>query len=43
MRVIRKLVEIDEEHCDDCGQCVPASAEGDVEKQNFLEPRFCAM
>jgi NAD-dependent dihydropyrimidine dehydrogenase PreA subunit len=25
---VRQIVEIDEEKCDGCGQCIPACAEG---------------
>jgi Pyruvate/2-oxoacid:ferredoxin oxidoreductase delta subunit len=28
MKVMRKIIEIDEERCDGCGQCVPGCAEG---------------
>jgi Fe-S-cluster-containing hydrogenase component 2 len=28
MKVLRKIIEIDEERCDGCGQCVPDCAEG---------------
>jgi len=28
MKVMRKIIEIDEERCDGCGQCVPDCAEG---------------
>ena len=31
MKVNRKIIQIDEEKCDGCGQCVPACAEGSLE------------
>lgn len=31
MKVLRKIIEIDEEKCDGCGQCVPSCAEGAIE------------
>ena len=31
MKVMRKIIEIDEQRCDGCGLCVPSCAEGSLE------------
>ena len=45
MRVMRKIVEIDEEKCDGCGQCVPACAEGAIRvvdgKARLAAEKYC--
>ncbi len=45
MKTIRKIIQIDEERCDGCGQCVPACAEGAIKiidgKAKVIEDRFC--
>ncbi|MBN1102590.1 MAG: 4Fe-4S binding protein [Deltaproteobacteria bacterium] len=45
MKAKRKIIRIDEELCDGCGQCVPSCAEGAIEivdgKAKVLEERFC--
>ncbi len=44
-KIIRKIVEIDEELCDGCGQCVPACAEGAIQiidgKARLIDEKFC--
>ena len=45
MKVKRKIIEIDEELCDGCGQCVPACAEGAVQvvngKAKLVSDKYC--
>lgn len=45
MKVTRKIIEIDDELCDGCGQCVPACAEGAIQvidgKARLLKERYC--
>ena len=44
-RVTRKIIEIDQERCDGCGQCVPACAEGAIQiidgKARLVADKFC--
>jgi len=45
MKLLRRIVEIDEELCDGCGQCVPSCAEGAIEviggKARLAAERYC--
>ena len=45
MKSVRKIIEIDEERCDGCGQCVIACAEGAVEivdgKARLIKETYC--
>lgn len=45
MKVRRKIIEIDEERCDGCGQCVPACAEGAIRivdgKARLVAEQYC--
>ena len=45
MKVLRKIIEIDEDLCDGCGQCVPACSEGAIRivdgKARVVEDMFC--
>ena len=45
MKVMRKIIEIDEELCDGCGQCVPSCAEGAIQvvdgKARIVSESFC--
>jgi ferredoxin len=45
MKVLRKIIEIDEEKCDGCGQCVPSCAEEAIQivdgKARIVKDMFC--
>jgi len=45
MKVIRNIIEIDEEKCDGCGNCVPACAEGAIQiidgKAKVIGDKYC--
>ncbi|QTA89906.1 ATP-binding protein [Desulfonema magnum] len=45
MKILRKIIEIDEELCDGCGQCVPGCAEGALQivdgKARVVEDKYC--
>ena len=45
MKVSRKIIEIDEDLCDGCGECVPSCAEGALEivdgKARIIEDKLC--
>ncbi len=45
MKVMRKIIEIDEEKCTGCGNCVPACAEGAIEiiggKAKLVKEIYC--
>lgn len=45
MKVMRKIIQIDEERCDGCGQCVPSCAEGAIEivdgKARIVADKYC--
>lgn len=45
MKIIRKIIEIDEEKCDGCGNCVPACAEGAIQiidgKAKVVKDQYC--
>jgi len=45
MKVLRKIIEIDEELCDGCGLCVPGCAEGALQiingKARVIADRYC--
>ena len=43
--MIRQIIQIDEELCNGCGECVPACAEGAIEivggKAKLVKDMFC--
>ena len=45
MKVMRKIIQIDDERCDGCGQCIPSCAEGALEiidgKARVVADKFC--
>lgn len=45
MKVLRKIIEIDEEKCDGCGNCVPSCAEGAIQivdgKAKVIADKYC--
>ncbi|GAB6887889.1 4Fe-4S dicluster domain-containing protein [Desulfothermus okinawensis JCM 13304] len=45
MKVLRKIIEVDEEKCDGCGQCVPACEEGAIQiidgKAKLVAEKYC--
>ena len=45
MKTMRKIIEIDEELCDGCGECVPSCAEGAIEivdgKARLAAEKYC--
>lgn len=45
MKITRKIIEIDEELCDGCGQCVPSCAEGALQiidgKARMVAEKYC--
>ncbi len=45
MKVTRKIIEIDEELCDGCGNCVPSCAEGAIQiidgKAKVIADKYC--
>jgi len=45
MKVMRKIIKIDEEKCDGCGNCVPSCAEGAIQiidgKAKVVKDQYC--
>lgn len=45
MKVLRKIIEIDDEKCDGCGNCIPSCAEGAIQivngKARVISDKYC--
>jgi len=45
MKIMRKIIQIDDELCDGCGECVPSCAEGAIEivdgKARIVAEKYC--
>jgi len=45
MRLVRRIIKIDEEKCDGCGQCIPACPEGALKitdgKARLVSKSYC--
>ena len=45
MKVMRKIIEIDDELCNGCGECIPSCAEGALEivdgKARMIAEKYC--
>ncbi len=45
MKIKRKIIEIDPDLCDGCGQCVPSCAEGAIRlidgKAQLMAEKYC--
>ncbi len=45
MKVLRKIIEIDDEKCDGCGNCIPSCAEGAIQivngKARVIADKYC--
>ena len=45
MKIKRKIIQIDEEKCNGCGECVPSCAEGAIQIKNgkaqLVAEKYC--